>query len=270
MRRAGDDGDHDGAEADEQQIRVAERLEALGTLAGGLAHDLNNILTVIVTTSGMLRGKLQGRDVTHDADLRTIEQAAVRGSLLARRLLTFGRPDVGRLAPTDVSAVVTGSLELLQRLAGTTVNIVADLTFDGTRATADPVQLEQVLLNLVVNAVDAMPGGGTITISLRPVRLDAARARERGLSGGDYVELAVRDTGEGIGPEILDDLWKPFFTTKREKGTGLGLSAVHRIVAEHGGAVAVESQPGSGATFRIWLRAAVTRAGARRSSSGFA
>ena len=265
----GDSAELDGAEADERQIRVAERLEALGTLAGGLAHDLNNILTVIVTTTGMLRNRLDSGDVTQ-RDLRTIEQAAARGSLLARRLLTFGRPDVGRLAPTDVSGVVTGSLELLQRLAGTGVEVVSDLTFHGSRAMADPVQLEQVLLNLVVNAVDAMPGGGTITIAVAPTRLDATAACERGLPAGDYVELRVSDTGEGIGPDIVDQLWKPFFTTKRDKGTGLGLSAVRRIVTEHGGAVAVESPPGRGATFRIWLRAAVTREAGRRSSSGSA
>lgn len=249
---SGDPDDDGGASAD-NQLRVAERLEALGTLAGGLAHDLNNILTVILTTSAMLRGRLPDDDRAV-RDVKLIEEAAARGSTLARRLLTFGRPHARCPSSVDVSAVVAGSRALLQRLAGTAVEVRCDPCLDDTSALADPVQLEQLLLNLVMNAVDAMPRGGTITIATRAVRLDEGQAGDLGLAPGPYVELTVTDTGHGMGPEIVERLWEPFFTTKPETGTGLGLSAVRRIVVDHDGAVRVESEPNRGATFRIWLQ----------------
>jgi PAS domain S-box-containing protein len=238
----------------EDELRQAQKMELAGRLAGGIAHDFNNILTII---SG--RGHLLLRKVTQDDPLRTdvqlITEAAQRATALTRQLLIFSRKQTVTPRRLDVGAVVGNMEKMLRRLIGEDVDLVTRLAPDLSRVMADAGQIEQVIMNLAVNARDAMPLGGRLTIETANVLFDAADARRPvSLTPGPYVMLKVRDTGYGIAPDVVPHIFEPFFTTKSpDKGTGLGLSTVYGIVKHSGGEVVVESAPESGATFRVYL-----------------
>jgi signal transduction histidine kinase/CheY-like chemotaxis protein len=238
-------------QGNEQQ---SQRMEALGRLAGGVAHDFNNLLGVITGY-----GELLGRNLQDDTRLTRyvgdILKAAERAGGLARQLLAFSRKQVLQPRVLDLNAVVADTEKLLRRLIGEDVMLVTVLEDPLGRVKADPGQIEQVLMNLAVNARDAMPRGGRLTIETANVDLDAAFVRLRpGVEPGPYVMIAVSDTGHGIKQETLGHVFEPFFTTKAAgKGTGLGLATVHGIVKQSGGHVWVYSEPEHGATFKVYL-----------------
>jgi two-component system cell cycle sensor histidine kinase/response regulator CckA len=240
----------------EAQFRQAQKMEAVGLLASGIAHDFNNLLTVIGGYSEFLRDGLAPGEMRNDAE--EIIQAARRAAVLTRQLLAFSRKQV--LLPTrlDVNAVVTNVSTMLQRLIGDHIELTTAFGPAPLAVCADAGQLEQVLINLVVNARDAMAAGGRITIDTATVQLDANAIIGRNrVKPGTYVVLGVSDTGVGMDQKTKDRLFEPFFTTKAPgKGTGLGLAAIHGIVTQSGGYVAVESEPLRGTSFKIYLPAA--------------
>jgi CheY-like chemotaxis protein len=229
-------------------------MEAVGRLAGGVAHDFNNLLTVILGSSDFMlaRGKLDGPDQESAAMIR---DAGRRGAALTRQLLTFSRRQV--LAPEVLSlnARVTNLESMLRRLIGEDITLVTDLDPGLCPVETDPGQIEQVIMNLAVNSRDAMPQGGRLTIRTRTVELNEAYAEDRpSVRPGTYAVLAVEDSGVGMDEETKRHLFEPFFTTKEVgKGTGLGLAAVYGIVKQSGGHIEVESEPGRGTTFKIYL-----------------
>ena len=230
----------------EEQVRQAQKMEAIGQLAGGIAHDLNNILSVILTYTEIISDDLEPGGHLRD-DLDEIRRASQRAAELTRQLLAFGRQQMLQPRIVDLGAIASGLGNMLGRLLGADVELVLRLgAVDKVRA--DPGQIEQVIMNLVVNARDAMPEGGTLTVEVANT-LDGAVG-----ASGRFVMLAVSDSGDGIAPEIRDRIFEPFFTTKAMgKGTGLGLSTVHGIVTQSGGHVVLESELGHGTTFRVYL-----------------
>jgi two-component system, cell cycle sensor histidine kinase and response regulator CckA len=237
----------------EDQLRQAQKMEVAGRLAGGIAHDFNNLLTVIAGRTQLLQRRLTP-GTSEAADVELIGETARRAANLTRQLLVFSRNEAVVPQALSLNAVVTGTEKMLRRVIGEDVQLVTRLheTLGGVKA--DPGQLEQVILNLAVNARDAMPIGGRLSIETAEVEVDEAMARQHvGLSPGPHVTLAVSDTGEGIAPDLLPHIFEPFFTTKGERGTGLGLSTVYGIVTHSGGCVTVQSRPGRGTTFRILL-----------------
>ena len=238
----------------EEQLRQSQKMEALGRLAGGVAHDFNNLLTIIGGYSQMLLGGVKAKDPAR-RDLESIVEAANRASALTRQLLAFSRRQVVQPKVLDLNRLVTRMHRLLRPVIGEDIELELSLQKNLGRVKADPGQLEQVVMNLVVNARDAMPRGGRITIQTCPTELgeDSAAAPER-LPPGRYVTLQISDTGEGMDAETLSHVFEPFFTTKlRGKGSGLGLSTVYGIVKQSGGEIEVTSQVGSGSAFRIHL-----------------
>jgi PAS domain S-box-containing protein len=238
----------------EDQLRQAQKIESIGRLAGGVAHDFNNLLAPILGYSEMLLAELTPGDPRFD-ELTQIRQAGERARDLTRQLLAFSRRQVLELKPVDLRAVLRGFEKLLRRTVREDIRI--DLRLPDTLGSvrADVGQIEQVLMNLAVNAQDAMTDGGVITVSLSDVRLDEAFvARHPGSSAGAFVELVVGDTGCGMDTATLERLFEPFFTTKAPGvGTGLGLSTAYGIVKQHGGYILVASKPGRGTTFTIYL-----------------
>jgi nitrogen-specific signal transduction histidine kinase/CheY-like chemotaxis protein len=238
----------------ERQLRLAQRLEGMGTLAGGIAHDFNNILGAILGFSEMAwRDAPKGSRLQRD--LESIATAGERGRALVERILAFSRSAVGERAAVHVEQVVREALDLLSAKLPPSVTLSAELRAGRAAMLGDPTQVHQVLMNLGTNAVQAMPSGGTLSVSLNAARCEAARAATIGkVAAGDYVVLRVADNGTGIAPEILDRIFDPFFTTKEVgTGTGLGLSLVHGIVAELGGAIDLESTSGKGTAFTVYL-----------------
>jgi len=235
-----------------EQLRHAQKLEAVGQLAGGVAHDFNNILTVVLASAEIV---LEELDEQHPArrSILDIQQAGRRAAALTRQLLTFARRHVTAPKVLDLNESVTNILKMLERLIGEHVQIVLSLDPEPPYVLVDPDQMSQVLTNLIVNARDAMPRGGTITIRTSTTILDDAAAVFWGLTAGRYVVLSVRDTGEGMTREVTERVFEPFYTTKKDRGTGLGLSMVHGIITQSGGQIKVDSQPGSGTTFTILL-----------------
>jgi PAS domain S-box-containing protein len=237
-----------------QQFLQAQRTEAIGQLAGGVAHDFNNILTVITGYSELLLGRADVPDAVRRG-LSEIKKAGLRGANLTRQLLAFSRKQVLQPQVLDLNGVVTDIEKLLHRLIGENIRLLTHLQPRLGHVRADPVQLEQVLINLAVNARDAMPNGGSLLISTADVELSAAAALRLGdLPAGLYVMLRVTDTGCGMSPEVLAHIFEPFFTTKPVgRGTGLGLATCYGIVKQSGGHIHVNSRPGTGTTFRIYL-----------------
>jgi signal transduction histidine kinase/ActR/RegA family two-component response regulator len=240
----------------EREMRVAheERLTLLGRLAGGVAHDFNNLLTVIITSTEFAQ-TFAGKDPQLAGDLALVRDAADRAAALTRQLLAFGRRELIKPKVVDVNSLVTQVKELLVRTLGSGVEIRSRFTNPLPPVKIDPAQFERVLANLVVNARDAMPNGGVVTIETDTMTLDeATAARYQGLRPGLHVSLIVRDTGIGMSPEIMERVFEPFFTTKeRGKGTGLGLATVHGVLRQAGGGVSVESELGRGSVFRVLL-----------------
>lgn len=238
----------------EEQLRSAQKLEAIGLLAGGVAHDFNNVLQVIQGHAEFLRESVHS-SVEAREDLRTIQKAAERASQLTRQLLLFSRRQSLNPAPVEANALVTELVKMLRRLLGEHIEVqIAPLPAPCTLL-ADKSQLEQVLLNLCVNARDAMPHGGRIRIELQRMDLGEGDARSYPeLKPGSHLVLTVSDTGAGMPPEVRERLFEPFFTTKElGKGTGLGLSVVYGIVRQHEGAIRVYSEVGKGSVFKILL-----------------
>lgn len=238
----------------EEQLRLAQRLEAIGRLAGGVAHDFNNLLSVILSYSGFALGSLREPDPMRE-DLLEIQSAGERAATLTAQLLAFSRKQVLESKVLDLNRIVADLRTMLRRLLGEDIVIVTRLADDLGHIKVDPGQIEQLIVNLAVNARDAMPLGGTLTIETANVELDQDYASTHvGVHPGNYVLLTVSDTGHGMGLKTQQHLFEPFFTTKeRGKGTGLGLATVYGIVKQSGGSIWVYSEPGMGAVFKIYL-----------------
>jgi PAS domain S-box-containing protein len=237
----------------EQQLRQSQKMEAIGRLAGGIAHDFNNLLMVISGYSEFLLERL-GPDPALRGPAKEISTAAERATSLTRQLLAFSRKQM--LAPKvlDLNAVVTENLKMLTRLIGEDIDLVMIPGPELGAVKADPGQIEQVILNLAVNARDAMPHGGRLTIETSNVALDEAYARLHApVQPGDYTMLAITDTGVGMDGDTQSHIFEPFFTTKGTKGTGLGLSTVYGIVKQSGGYIWVYSEPSKGTSFKIYM-----------------
>ena len=241
-------------EQTQQQLQQAQKMEAVGRLAGGVAHDFNNLLTVIQGYGELLQASLEG-DAEKRESVVEIIKAAERATALTRQLLAFSRQQVLEMRVLDVGAVVADTEKMLKRLIGEDVEVVVERPAVLGLVKADPGQIEQVVLNLAVNARDAMPGGGRLTLALANADLEVPLAAAQDLiPPGRYVVLSVTDTGTGMDAETLGHIFEPFFTTKeRGKGTGLGLATVYGIVRQTGGYMAVETAPGAGTTFRVYL-----------------
>jgi two-component system, cell cycle sensor histidine kinase and response regulator CckA len=233
----------------------SQKMETLGRQAAGIAHDFNNLLTVIRGYSELLKGTATLSEDQHAA-IDQIAQATGRATSLTAQILAFTRRQIVQPVALNLNLVVTNLDQLFRRLIGEHIGLSTVLAPSLGMVRADPTQLEQVLLNLVVNARDAMPQGGQLTIETTNIELDDTYVRHHpGACPGPYVELAVRDTGMGIDGATRARMFEPFFTTKGEgKGTGLGLSIIYGIVKQSGGYITVDSEPGHGTTFKVYLQ----------------
>jgi PAS domain S-box-containing protein len=247
----------------EDQLRQAQKMEAIGSLTGGIAHDFNNLLSVVIGNLDLLREDLGGHPIADGLAAEALE-AALRGAELTKRLLAFARRQPLQPRVVDVNDLVAGISRLLSRTVGGNVQVRLQPGYGVAPVTVDPAQLENCLVNLVVNARDAMPGGGELTISTDNRHLDADYVgMHPGLAAGDYTLIEVADTGAGMPSDVMEKIFEPFFTTKREgKGTGLGLAMVFGFMKQSGGHINVYSEVGVGTTFRLYLPQAVGAAGA--------
>ena len=238
-----------------ENLLQAQKLETVGRLAGGVAHDFNNLLTVILACADALQEDLMAGAAPRLADVQEIHAAGQRARDLTRRLLAFSRKHASAPVALDVGAVVRGAEGLLRRILGEDVTLRVEVAPEPWPVRCDPGLLEQVIMNLSVNARDAMPGGGTLTLTVENVGVDPEYISPEDEAPGDgWVKLSARDTGTGIAPEVEAHLFEPFFTTKQPgHGTGLGLATVYGIVSQCGGHLHVKSEPGRGAVFEVWL-----------------
>ena len=241
----------------EDQLRHAQKMEAVGRLAGGIAHDFNNLLTAIRGNAELMSHRVK-KDPAMAAEVGEILHAADRAASLTRQLLAFSRKQVLQPVALDMNAIVGGVSRMARRIIGTDMQMRIDLAPSIAKVLADPAQIEQVLLNLIVNARDAMPSGGTITVHTANAQLDADTPEiiQAGIAPGAFVMLAVSDEGIGMDQATQARIFEPFFTTKEPgRGTGLGLSTVYGIVRQTGGAITVDSERGKGASFKVYLPA---------------
>jgi PAS domain S-box-containing protein len=238
----------------ERQLRMAQKMEAIGRLSGGIAHDFNNLLGVIIGYSALLKKKLTESNVLYDHALE-IEKAGQRAASLTKQLLAFSRQQVLTPAVLNLNTLASDMEKMLPRLLGEDIEVSLTLDPELGHVKADQSQIEQVIMNLAVNARDAMPTGGKLKIHTANVELDQDYLRNHpGSKAGNYVMLAVTDTGTGMDPETLLHIFEPFFTTKeRGKGTGLGLATVYGVVKQSNGYIWVDSKPGEGASFQVYL-----------------
>ena len=238
----------------EDQFRQSQKMEVIGRLTGGIAHDFNNMLTVISGYSEMLMRDLEKQDPVYKG-LEEIRKTAEKSSALTRQLLAFSRRQILQPRVLDLNAVIASADQMFRRLIGEDIQLVTLSGQNLGRVKVDPGQLEHVILNLIVNARDAMPAGGKITIETMNIMLDENDVlRQPGSKTGRYVMLSINDAGSGMTDEVKARLFEPFFTTKEVgKGTGLGLATVFGIVKQNDGYIEVDSQPGKGTTFKIYL-----------------
>ncbi|MEW6207425.1 MAG: PAS domain S-box protein [Acidobacteriota bacterium] len=238
----------------EEQLRQSQKMDAIGKLAGGVAHDFNNLLTVINGYADLLAG-LHIKSDPRRQHAQEIKKAGARASSLTTQLLAFSRKQMLQPVALDLNAVITDSLKMLRRLIGEDIEVIVSLDADAGQIKADPTQIEQVIVNLAVNARDAMPDGGKLTIETSNVEIDESSAHWNiDAPSGPYVMMAISDTGAGMDEETMRCIFEPFFTTKeRGRGTGLGLSTVYGIVKQSGGHISVYSEKGLGTTFKIYL-----------------
>jgi CheY-like chemotaxis protein len=238
----------------EEQLLLSQKMEALGRLAGGVAHDFNNLLTIILGYAQLVEDRL-GQENPLRSSVEEIKKAGERAASLTRQLLAFGRRQVLMPQVLDLNAVVSNIDKMLRRLIGEDIELVTVPAEDLGRVKADPGHIDQIIMNLAVNARDAMPRGGKLTIETRNVEFDASYAQNHaGTTLGPYIMLAVSDTGVGMDSETQARIFEPFFTTKEKgKGTGLGLATVYGIVKQSGGYIWVYSEPGRGTTFKIYF-----------------
>jgi PAS domain S-box-containing protein len=239
----------------EEERRQSQKLEAIGTLAGGIAHDFNNLLTGILAYASMLK-----RDESHRDDVRRaatiMERAAKRGAELTGQLLSFARKGKLQTLPVNLNGMIEDVVAILARTIEKSIAVEEKLDASPSHVLGDPSQLQQVVLNLAVNARDAMPDGGCLRLETEVLTHEGGDRREHGeLEPGTYVVMTVSDTGTGIPEEVQGRMFEPFFTTKGKEGTGMGLPVVYGIVKSHGGRIEVDSEPGEGTTFKVYLPA---------------
>lgn len=253
-----------------EQLHRADRLKALGQLAGGIAHDFNNLLGVIVGYTAMAHGAASGNDVRREG-MEEVLKAAAKAKDLIRKLLAFSRKHVLHPELLDVKATLRDLQKMLSRVLGDNIELRLELAEQTGCIFADSTEVEQVVMNLVVNARDAMPNGGLITIATEKIHADRGTASFEGVPPGEYVSIRVQDTGEGIDPAVLNQIFEPFFSTKLEAGgTGLGLAIVYAIVTQHGGHIRVQSKRGQGTEFTLllpWRGGTVTPSASARVSA---
>ncbi len=250
MATVSSQGNGNAQESSAREINQSSKLETVGRLASGVAHDFANIVTLISGYAEILIA----RGTPGRVELEEIRRAANRAAALTTQLLGFTRDHLEAPKPIDLNTVVTGVERMLRPIIGESIHLQLRLAPGLGVVVADPVQMDQVVMNLLLNARDAMPGGGTITVETRDDDVDASRAATLGMAAGRCVMLSIRDTGAGIDPGVLPLLFEPFFTTKpKGQGSGLGLSIVREIVRSCGGAVWAASGPVTGATFQICL-----------------
>jgi nitrogen-specific signal transduction histidine kinase/ActR/RegA family two-component response regulator len=255
FRIAGVAEDVTARRAIEEQFRQSQKLEAIGQLAGGIAHDFNNLLTVINGYTQVLLA--EGRDPSAQRDLEQIQHAGTRAASLTRQLLAFGRQSILEVTVLDLSRLLTQAEKILERVLRGDIVLTIETAASLYRVKADPGQIERVIINLAVNARDAMPQGGRLTLGTRNVELATRDLVDHpGASAGRYAVLSVSDTGSGMTELVKARLFEPFFTTKgADRGTGLGLAVVDGVIRQSGGFIEVDSAPGRGTTFRIYLPA---------------
>lgn len=241
----------------EEHLRESQKTEAVGRLVGGIAHDFNNLLTAMMIYCGLLSTALGKAHRLH-GHVDEIRQAGERGASLVAQLLALTKQQVLEPQVITISSVVAGIRDMLQRMIGEDIVLLTNSAIDIKSTKADPAQLEQVILNMAINARDAMPSGGKLVIECANVLLDSGKiqSEDQELPPGEYVELRVSDTGHGMDAETKSHIFEPFYTTKeRGKGTGLGLATAYGIIRQHGGNISVATEPGKGASFRILLPA---------------
>jgi two-component system cell cycle sensor histidine kinase/response regulator CckA len=238
----------------EKQVLQSQKMEAIGRLAGGVAHDFNNLLGVVLGQTELLQAEFQNNSSVHRR-AEAIEQAGRRAAELTKQLLAFSRQQFTEPRVVDANAIIEDLEKLLKRLIGEDVELTIHLGPNAGNIKVDPSQLEQILMNLAVNARDAMPGGGKLIVETACVELDETYSRQHlGAKAGDFLMLVVSDTGTGMDPQTLARVFEPFFTTKMEgRGTGLGLSTVYGIVKQNNGYIMTYSEVGHGTTFRIYF-----------------
>jgi PAS domain S-box-containing protein len=239
----------------QQQLQQSQKLEAIGTMAGGIAHDFNNILTGILGFTELVRSEIPEDSEIYD-NLAEVVKAGRRARDLVKQILSFSRRAETEKSLISLVTIVKEALKLIRSVTPSHISIKQNFTASPTRAIlADPTQMHQVVLNLCINAADAMPDGGVLEISLEEVQVETeSRPEQTQLPSGCYFKLTVRDNGAGMSPEVRERVFEPYFTTKQVgKGTGMGLAVVHGVVKEHGGSIAVSSEPGEGAAFEVYL-----------------
>jgi PAS domain S-box-containing protein len=237
----------------EERFLQAQKMDAIGQLAGGVAHDVNNLMTAIIFNMDLALQEV-GTEHAVSADLQDARDIARRAGAMAHQLLAFSRQEIVHPRKLEMNGLVDGVAGMLRRLIGADIELVVRLSLNAGLVRIDATQFEQLLLNLAVNARDAMPGGGMLTIATAPSSAEQDGPRLAGLGAGEYACLSVTDTGEGMSEDVREHIFEPFFTTKGPgSGTGLGLAACYGIVKQAGGAIMVESAPGRGSTFSVYL-----------------